>query len=92
MTQGRETLEPVQEDLQSGRNYIRGEWCEARGGRRYTVVDPATDKVFATVPDSGPDEAREAVDAASAAFATWRTCPARERAVLLEALARADPC
>ena len=84
MTQGRETLEPVQDDLQSGRNYIRGEWLEARGGRRHTVVDPATDNVFATVPDSGPDEAREAVDAASAAFATWRTCPARERAVLLK--------
>jgi succinate-semialdehyde dehydrogenase/glutarate-semialdehyde dehydrogenase len=84
MTLEPETLEPVQEDLQSGRNYIRGEWCEARGGRRHTVVDPATDEVFATVPDSGPDEAREAVDAASAAFATWRTCPARERAILLK--------
>ena len=80
----RETLEPVQEDLQSGRNYIRGEWREARGGHRYDVVDPATDEAFATVPDSGPDEAREAVDAAAAAFTTWRTRPARERAVLLK--------
>jgi succinate-semialdehyde dehydrogenase/glutarate-semialdehyde dehydrogenase len=84
MTLRREMLEPLQENLQSGRNYIRGEWCEARGGRRHSVVDPATDEVFATVPDSGPDEAREAVDAASAAFPTWRTCPARERAILLK--------
>jgi succinate-semialdehyde dehydrogenase/glutarate-semialdehyde dehydrogenase len=61
------------DDLLPGRNFI-GRWCEAEEGRRFDVTDPATDTVFASVPDSGAADARAALDAAQAAFAGWRAC------------------
>jgi succinate-semialdehyde dehydrogenase/glutarate-semialdehyde dehydrogenase len=69
--------------LLPGRNLI-GTWREARSGRRFDVSDPATDGVFASVPDSGADDARAAVDAAHAAFPAWRAVPAKERASILK--------
>ena len=73
----------TRDDLLPGRNFI-GEWRDARGGRRLQVSDPATDAVFASVPDSGADDARAAVDAAHAAFPHWRAVPARQRAQVLK--------
>jgi succinate-semialdehyde dehydrogenase/glutarate-semialdehyde dehydrogenase len=71
------------DDLLPGRNYI-GRWCEAQEGCRFQVTDPATDAVFASVPDSGAVDAHAALDAAHAAFADWRKVPARQRAALLK--------
>ena len=61
------------DDLLPGRNLIE-DWCDARDGRRFDVSDPATDTVFASVPDSGAADARAAVDAAHAAFPTGAPC------------------
>ncbi len=77
------TLSIRRDDLLPGRNYI-GRWCEAQEGRRFDVTDPATDAVFAGVPDSGSADARAALDAAHAAFADWRKVPARQRAAVLK--------
>jgi len=71
------------DDLLPGRNYI-GRWCDAEDGRRFDVTDPATDAVVASVPDSGAADARAALDAAQAAFATWRAVPAKQRAQILK--------
>jgi succinate-semialdehyde dehydrogenase/glutarate-semialdehyde dehydrogenase len=71
------------DDLLPGRNFI-GRWSEADEGRRFDVADPATDTVFASVPDSGASDARAALDAAHAAFATWRGVPAKQRAQILK--------
>ncbi len=70
-------------DLLPGRNFI-GCWCEAQDGRRFDVADPATDAVFASVPDSGEADARAALDAAHAAFPAWRALPAKQRAQVLK--------
>ena len=61
------TLTIERKDLLPARNWI-GRWCEPEDGRRFDVVDPATDTVFANVPDSGAADARAAVEAAHAAF------------------------
>ena len=71
------------DDLLPGRNYI-GRWCDAEEGRRFDVTDPATDTVLASVPDSGAADARAALEAAQAAFATWRAVPAKQRAQILK--------
>jgi succinate-semialdehyde dehydrogenase/glutarate-semialdehyde dehydrogenase len=71
------------DDLLPGRNYI-GRWCDAEEGRRFDVTDPATDAVVASVPDSGAADARAALDAAHAAFASWRAVPAKQRAQILK--------
>jgi succinate-semialdehyde dehydrogenase / glutarate-semialdehyde dehydrogenase len=71
------------EDLFPARNWV-GTWRDAAEGRRFDVADPATDAVFASVPDSGAADARAAVDAAHAAFASWRAVPAKRRAQILK--------
>ncbi len=70
-------------NLLPGRNLI-GSWRDAQDGRRFDVSDPATDAVFASVPDSGAADARAAVDAAHEAFHAWRAVPAKERAQILK--------
>ena len=70
--------------LQRQQNFINARWCDAIEGRQLEVADPASDTVFAQVPDSGAADALAAVDAAHAAFPTWRAKPAKERAQLLK--------
>ena len=71
-------------DLMCTRNFIAGEWRDAWTGRWHDVSDPASGGVFARVPDSGTADARQAVDAAHAAFGEWRMSTARARAQLLK--------
>ena len=72
------------EDLLCQQNYIAGDWIDGQEMRRYDVTDPATDRVFCQVADSGPVDAQAAADAASAAFASWRERTAKERSGLLK--------
>ena len=64
---------------------VGGQWISAASGRALDVVDPATQAVIGTVPDAGTSETRAAIDAATAAFESWRAKTPAERAVLLEA-------
>ncbi len=63
--------------------YIDGQWCEARSGARFSVLNPATGEEIGTVPDGGAEDARAAVDAASAAFPSWAGQTAFARSALL---------
>ncbi|MDN4607663.1 NAD-dependent succinate-semialdehyde dehydrogenase [Sporosarcina highlanderae] len=47
------------------------------------VINPATGKTIATIPNGGAEEARIAVDAASDAFQTWSSLSAYERSQFL---------
>ena len=78
------TLTLTRDDLIRTQNYIDGRWRGAEGGATLPVVDPADDSHITDVPDSRAADARAAVDAAQAAFATWRAVPAKERARLLK--------
>jgi len=77
-------LTPIRADLVRDKNFIAGEWRDARSGRKYEVSDPASGAVFAGVADSGPEDARQAADAAYSAFEPWRAASARDRAQLLK--------
>ncbi|MCO5397554.1 NAD-dependent succinate-semialdehyde dehydrogenase [Ralstonia soli] len=70
-------------DLIRNANYIAGEWA-ATAGPLLEVTDPATGDVIARVPDSGAAEARAALEAAHAAFPTWRKVPAKQRAQIIK--------
>ena len=71
-------------DLLKQQNFINGHWCDCASGAVHDVSDPATGEVFARVPDSSEDDARQATVAAQAAFEGWRTLPARDRARFLK--------
>ncbi|MEO8388436.1 NAD-dependent succinate-semialdehyde dehydrogenase [Polaromonas sp.] len=78
------SLQLQRQDLMPGLHLIGGRWREASDGQRLDVTDPAQDEAFASVPDGTADDARAAVDAAHAAFAGWRTVPARQRAQIIK--------
>jgi len=78
------SLDLTRQDLLPGLQLIGAEWRDAHDGRRLDVTDPATDRVFASVPDGGAADARAAVDAAQAALGTWRKVPAKQRAQILK--------
>lgn len=65
-------------------NFINGDWCEAYNRQVLPVINPATGEVYATVPDSDAIDAKAAVDAAAAAFITWKNVPAKQRATILK--------
>ena len=67
------------------RNHIDGAWVDARDGGRIDVLDPATEEVLATVPDSQPADAGAAVAAARRAFVVgpWPRASERERERIL---------
>ncbi|MDN3920590.1 NAD-dependent succinate-semialdehyde dehydrogenase [Roseateles violae] len=70
-------------ELLRSQNFINARWQDSGDGRAFEVSNPADGSRIGTVPDSGPAEARAAVDAAAAALPGWRATPARERARLL---------
>ncbi|PSL31644.1 succinate semialdehyde dehydrogenase [Planomicrobium soli] len=65
-----------------GKHYINGEWSTSGNGV-IDVMNPATGEKYGTVPNGGEDEATAAVEAASAAFASWSKTTVYERASLL---------
>jgi betaine-aldehyde dehydrogenase len=70
------------------RMLIDGEWVEARSGRTFEIMNPATAEPMATVPDAGAEDVDRAVKAARRAFdGGWRDATAQERGRILFRLA-----
>ncbi|MBB1631623.1 NAD-dependent succinate-semialdehyde dehydrogenase [Cupriavidus sp. UME77] len=65
-------------------NLIGQAWSAANTGHRLDVTNPATNTVFACVPDSDAQDAIQAADAAAAAFPTWSRRTARDRAQIIK--------
>ncbi len=63
--------------------YIDGVWSGADDGRTFAVVDPASGREIARVPDMGVAETERAIAAAAAAFETWKKRTAKERGDIL---------
>src|SRR6476659_8008796 len=63
--------------------WIGGKWRKASDGSRFDVLDPATENKIASVASATVDDAKAAVDAASAALEGWAGRKPRERAEIL---------
>lgn len=75
-------LDQVKDYLISA-NLIGGEWVSAHSGETIDVNNPATGAIIGTVPNSGRDETRAAIDAAHEAFLSFRDTTAASRANIL---------
>ena len=71
------------------RNFINGEYVEARGDDSFDVIDPATEKSYATSPVSSRADVDDAFSAAAAAFTGWRETTPSERQLALFRIADA---
>ncbi|PWV98178.1 succinate semialdehyde dehydrogenase [Hoeflea marina] len=67
-------------------NLIDGQWVQADSGATFDVINPANGKVIGNVPESGAAETRRAIEAAHAAFASWKRTSAAHRAGLMRKL------
>jgi betaine-aldehyde dehydrogenase len=65
------------------RNFINGEYVEARAERSFPVLDPATEESYAESPVSGTPDVDAAFAAAAAAFETWGESTPSERQLAL---------
>jgi betaine-aldehyde dehydrogenase len=71
-------------DKQLLRNFVNGAYAEPAEGRYSDLIDPCTGEVFAQAPISGSADVDAAMNAAAAAFESWRdaTPAERQRALL----------
>ena len=69
------------------RLYVDGAWVAPDGAGALEVVEAGTEQLLATVPEGTPADARRAVAAARAAFASWAATPVPERQRVLRAIA-----
>ncbi|MFJ5621212.1 CoA-acylating methylmalonate-semialdehyde dehydrogenase [Peribacillus loiseleuriae] len=65
------------------KNYINGEWVEARSTETADVLNPATGETLVRVPISSKEDVDQAVRAADEAFKTWKNTPVPKRARIL---------
>ncbi|OYD22678.1 NADP-dependent succinate-semialdehyde dehydrogenase [Oceanimonas baumannii] len=68
--------------------YINGRWCDADNGEHTLIYDPANGECLGSVPNTGLQETRRAIEAAKAAQPAWRALTAKERAARLAGWAR----
>jgi aldehyde dehydrogenase (NAD+) len=69
--------------------YIDGKWVDAEAGAVHPLPNPATEELFAEVPDAGVADMQRAIAAARRCFerGAWRDRSVAERSQVLEALA-----
>lgn len=74
------------------RALIGGRWRDAAGGTRWTLSDPGSGEAVAEVPyargEHAAADAREAIDAAERAFASWARVSPYQRGEVLERAAQ----
>lgn len=86
MTTKTESREKVESKTaaQTWGNYIGGRWQKARSGETFTSNSPADQReVVGYFASSGPEDVKEAIDAAAKALPEWRRTPAPDRAEIL---------
>ena len=64
-------------------NFVNGKYTETADGRTSDVIDPSTGEVYAQAPISGRQDVDAAMQAAAAAFETWKETTPSERSLAL---------
>ncbi|MCB0968363.1 MAG: aldehyde dehydrogenase family protein, partial [Ilumatobacter sp.] len=69
--------------MKAFKNFINGEWVDAKSGETSAVIDPSTGEQYAEAALSGDADVDAAMAAASAAFEGWGNTTPSERALAL---------
>jgi succinate-semialdehyde dehydrogenase/glutarate-semialdehyde dehydrogenase len=62
---------------------IGGQWVKAKSGSEFSVINPATGKEIAKVPNLSADDVKEAIRASEKSFLEWRSITGKDRAAIL---------
>ena len=81
------TKELVAENIivQDAKLFIDGKYVDALSGETFDTINPATNKILATVANGGEADAKWAIDVAQRTFVSgvWSTMPVEERSRIL---------
>jgi len=70
----------VAEKVETFKNFVNGKWTSSRSGATFEDENPARrGSTIALFQSSTPEDTLEAIDAAEAAYRTWRRTPLAER-------------
>jgi alpha-ketoglutaric semialdehyde dehydrogenase len=69
-------------------NYIGGKWVNGASGAHYNSVNPANESIVDSLAQADVADVNAAVDAAAAAYPSWRLTPAPRRGEILFEVAR----
>ena len=69
------------------KNYINGQWDDAKSGKNFPVENPFNQEIIAHVPDSDKNDIDKAVSAAKTAYKDWHIMSAGDRRDLMRELA-----
>ena len=69
------------------KNYINGQWADAKSGKNFPVENPFNQEIIAHVPDSDKNDIDKAVSAAKTAYKDWHIMSAGDRRDLMRVLA-----
>ena len=69
------------------KNYINGQWVDAKSGKNFPVENPFNQEIIAHVPDSDKNDIDKAVSAAKTAYKDWHIMSAGDRRDLMRVLA-----
>ena len=61
------------------KNYVNGQWVDAKNSGYLDIENPSTGEVLTKVPLSTTEEVNRAIDAAAAAFPAWSQTPVSRR-------------
>ncbi|KAJ9630003.1 hypothetical protein H2204_008807 [Knufia peltigerae] len=64
-------------------SYRHGQWVAAKSGRRFNVLDPGSDKSWASCPDNDTEDVDEMVESSYRAFQQYSVLNPKKRAQLL---------
>ena len=64
-------------------NIINGKFCDASNKAIMEIINPYTNKLIDTVPNSTEKDAKKAVEYAKKAQKTWKTVPVHQKAKIL---------
>ena len=67
-------------DLFHQDSYIDAKWVSAKSGKRFDIIDPGSDKAFASCPDNAPEDVDTAIESSYKAFQTYSKVNPRIRA------------
>ena len=69
------------------KNYINGQWVDAKSGKNFPVENPFNQEIIAHVPDSDKNDIDKAVSAAKTAYKDWHIMSAGDRRDLMREVA-----
>jgi len=75
--------------MKAFKNFVNGEWVDAKDGRTSPVINPATGEQYAEATLSGAADVDLAMQAAATAFEDWRDSTPSERSLALFRIADA---